>query len=346
MAPDPRKDTEMPHHWVGLQKHILRVILPLLRLWPARLSAAFLDWVGWVDYAVVPGQKARYAAVVARNRRVLGADWDEATVARRLSSGLVTWRVRDRLLDGWSDPRALARFDVSGRDHLDGALAEGRGVILLANHFGSHMMSSHWLFRQGYDLRLFSERPRNVSTYLSRRFETDGPLGQEKLFISRRSTPSEAAASILRASRVLKAGMVLKIASDVRWHGGHTAPGEFLGETYQFSTTWIVLAAMTGAPVVPVFARPDYRGSYRLEFLPAFHVPSHVPRDGKAAEYVQRGLELITDQVRLHPDQSNDYFLWSAQAESSAAPKRPDSEPRGTTPHRRTTSGSGLSVRG
>ena len=250
----------MPHHWVGLQKHILRVILPLLRLWPARLSAAFLDWIGWVDYALIPGQKAIYAKVAARGRRELGQSWDDRAVGRRLSSGLVTWRTRDRLLDGISDRRALGRFLVEGRDHLDAALAEGRGVILLANHFGSHMMSSHWLFRQGYDLRLFSERPRNVSKYLGKQFRTDGPLGQEKLFISRRSSPSEAAGSILRASRVLKAGMVLKIASDVRWHGGHTAPGEFLGETYQFSTTWIVLAAMTGAAVVPVFARPDNKG--------------------------------------------------------------------------------------
>lgn len=312
----------MPHHWVGLQKHILRVILPLLRLLPARWSAAFLDWVGWVDYALVPGQKARYLDVVGRARRALGAAWDDRQVARRVSSGLVTWRVRDRLLDGLPDRRALARFAVEGRDHLDAALAEGKGAILLANHFGSHMMSSHWLFRQGYDLRLFSERPRNVSNFLTKRFRTDGPLGQEKLFISRRSTPTEAAASILRASRVLKAGMVLKIASDVRWHGGHTAPGTILGETYQFSTTWIVLAAMTGAPVVPVFARPDGKGKAVLEFLPAFGVPPQVPRDGRAGEYVQRGLDLIVEQVLRHPDQSNDYFLWSAPAASGVTPPR------------------------
>ncbi|WP_435018988.1 lysophospholipid acyltransferase family protein [Tundrisphaera sp. TA3] len=313
----------MPHHWVGLQKHILRVILPILRLWPARLSAAFLDWIGWVDYALVPGQKDRYAEVVARARRELDRAWDDRAVARRLSSGLVTWRTRDRLLDGMSDRKALDRFIVHGKEHLDAALAEGRGAILLANHFGSHMTSSHWLFRQGYDLRLFSERPRNVSKYLGQQFRTDGPLGQEKLFISRRSTPTEAAGSILRASRVLKAGMVLKIASDVRWHGGHTAPGHFLGKTYQFSTTWIVLAAMTGAPIVPVFARPDDRGRYILDFLPSFHVPADAPRNGEASTYVQHALDLITEQVRLHPEQSNDYFYWTSPAASGVeAPRK------------------------
>ena len=103
---------------------------------------------------------------------------------------------------------------------------------------------------------------------------------------------------------------VVNIASDVRWQGGHTCPGHFLGSTYLFSTTWVVLAARSGAPVVPVFCRPDGRGRYILEFLPAFRVPADVPRNGQAATYVQRGLDAVAEQVRHHPDQSNDYFTW------------------------------------
>ena len=70
----------------------------------------------------------------------------------------------------------------------------------------------------------------------------------------------------------------MQIAGDVRWQGdAHTAPGQFLGSTYLFSTTWVVLAAMTAAPVVPVFCRPDGRGRYLLEFLPSFRVPADAP---------------------------------------------------------------------
>ncbi len=183
-------------------------------------------------------------------------------------------------------------------------------MILLGNHFGCHLHPAHWLFRERYPLRLFMERPRNVSRYLSGQIATAGPLGQEKLFISRRSTPTEAAGSILRASRILKAGMILNVASDVRWHGSHTAPGHFLGSTFQFSTTWVILGAMTGASVVPVFARPDGRGDYLLEFLPEFRVAPEACRGGQAAPYVQRGLDAIAERVLLHPEQSNDYFEW------------------------------------
>lgn len=300
----------MPRHWVKLQKLILRIILPLLRPLPAWLSAAILDRVGWIEYVLMPRARSLFLQAAGRGREQLDGDWEDREVARRLATGRVLWRSRDRLLDGLADEQALRRFVVLGRDHLDDAYAQKRGVILLANHFGASMHPSHWLFRERYPLRLFSERPRNVSNYMTDQFRTDGPLGQEKLFISRRSTATEAAASILRASRILNAGMILKIAGDVRWHGGHTAPGHFLGSTYLFSTTWVVLAAMTGAPVVPVFCRPDGRGKYLLEFLPWYRVPGDAPRNGQAAAHVQRGLDAVADQVRRHPDQSNDYFYW------------------------------------
>ena len=294
----------------GLQRHTLRVLMPLLRRAPASVSATIIEGLGWINYKLVPGNKDIYQGAVLRGRDELGEDWDEDAVARRLASGLVHWRSRDRLLDGLTDAQALRRFEVEGREHLDMAYRAKQGVILLGNHFGSHLHPSHWLYREHYPLRLFMERPRNVSRFMTDQFRTDGPLGQEKLFISRRSTPTEAAGSILRAVKILNAGMILQIAGDVRWQGAHTAPGHFLGSTYLFSTTWVVLAAMTGAPVVPVFCRPDGRGRYLLEFLRSFRIPTDAPRNGLAAAYVQRGLDAVAEQVRQHPDQSNDYFSW------------------------------------
>jgi phosphatidylinositol dimannoside acyltransferase len=294
----------------GLQRHALRVLMPLLRRVPAPMSAVVIEGLGWINYKLVPGNREIYEGAVRRGREETGEEWDDRVVARRLASGLVHWRSRDRLLDGLTDEQALGRFEVEGLDNLDRAYAQKRGVILLGNHFGSHLHPSHWLYREGYPLRLFMERPRNVSKFMTGQFQSEGPLGQEKLFISRRSTPTEAAASILRAMRILNAGMVLQIAGDVRWQGSHTAPAHFLGSTYLFSTTWVVLAAMTGAPVVPVFCRPDRRGHYLLDFLPSFRVPADAPRNGQDARYVQQGLDAVAEQVRRHPDQSNDYFTW------------------------------------
>ena len=117
------------------------------------------------------------------------------------------------------------------------------------------------------------ERPRHISRYLAQHFDTSGPLGQDKLFISRQGVPGDSASSILRAARAIKAGMLLYLAGDVRWTGQLTEPAHFLGRTMRFSTTWVVLAAMTEAPVVVVFCRMEPDGRYHIEFRPAFHVP-------------------------------------------------------------------------
>src|SRR5262249_35198199 len=122
-------------------------------------------------------------------------------------------------------------------------------------------------------VRLYMERPRHISRFLSRQFGTDGPLAQDKLFISRQGVPADSASSILRASRTLRAGMLLYLAGDVRWTGQLTEQASFLGRNLRFSTTWVALAAMTQAPVVMVFCRMNPDGRYHLEFRPGFTVP-------------------------------------------------------------------------
>ena len=117
------------------------------------------------------------------------------------------------------DQRARAMFTVTGREHLDAAFGLGRGCIVLASHFGAHLLPAHWLFRENFPVRFYMERPRHISRFMSRHFETDGPLGQDKLFISRQGVPADSASSILRAARAIKAGMLLYLAGDVRWTG-------------------------------------------------------------------------------------------------------------------------------
>ena len=79
----------------------------------------------------------------------------------------------------------------------------------------------------------------------------------------------------------------------------------------RFSTTWVVLAALTEAPVVMVFCRMEPDGRYHIEFRPAFHVPKDAPERGETAIWVRHFLEILEDQVRKHPTNSNDYFFWS-----------------------------------
>jgi KDO2-lipid IV(A) lauroyltransferase len=300
----------MVRRLLNVRKALLRFILPLFRTLPLTLASRLIAGIGRTEYCVLGGLRRAYQAAVARANERLGCTWDIAAVSLELAGNQVRWRTRDLLLDGVADDRAAPMFAVEGRERLDQALAQRQGVILLTGHYGAHLLAPHWLLREGYPLRFYMERPRHVSKFLSRQFDSDGPLGQDKLFISRKGETAESASSILRAARVLKAGLILYLAGDVRWAGPHTEAAEFLGRTQRFSATWVSLAAMTGAAVVPVFCQMQSSGTYHIEYRPPFHVPEEAPKSGRSGHWVQTYLRLLEDQVRLHPANSNEYFFW------------------------------------
>ncbi len=312
----------MQRRWLNIRKGLLRIVLPAVRKLPPATASGFVTGIGRTEYALGRNLRTRFDQAVERGAGYFGVHWQVPEVGRALAGNQIRWRTRDQLLDGLSPETIASLFEVSGRDHLDAARSEGKGVILLGNHFGAHLMPAHWLVRQEYPLRLFMERPHHISRFLRDHFETDGPLGQKKLFISRKADPSEAAGSILRAGRVLKAGMLVLIAGDVRWSGPHTAEARFLGSSYRFSATWVALAALTGAPVIPVFCRMDPEGRHHLEFLPGFHVASAAPGRDPAPEWVQSCLDAIEERVKLHPENSNDYFFWDDPDDNEAVTDR------------------------
>jgi KDO2-lipid IV(A) lauroyltransferase len=272
--------------------------------------------MGWLDLFVVPNQWRLYEEAVAASAQRLGRPWNVRRVSRALGRQTYRWRTRDRLLDR-GDDRVNRLFEVTGRHHLDDALAREKGVILLANHFGSHVLIAHWMLRQGYPALWFGERPRNVSSFLSRRLEALGSQGQPALYLSRKGTTAESAATILHAARALNGGMVLMLACDVRSRDPRAAGVEFLGRAGRFSTTWVNLAAMTGASVVPVFCRLDEAGTHHLDFLAPYHVPSDARRPGRGEPWVHAALREVEAHVLAYPEQSNDYFFWDYQGKSS-----------------------------
>jgi lauroyl/myristoyl acyltransferase len=313
----------MERRGLNIRKGLLGIVLPVLRRLPLPLASRLVAGIGRIEYALFPELRTAFDAAIVRGGARLGCTWEVEEVGRRLCGNQVRFRTRDRLLDGVSDRRIATLFQIDGRDRLDAALAQGKGVILLSSHFGGHLLPAHWLFRQGYPVRFFMERPRHISRYLSRQFATDGPLGQSKLFISRsKGDPAGSASSILRASKILNAGMIIYLAGDVRWTGPNTQVARFMGQHYHFSATWVLLAALTGAPVVPVFCPMLADGTYQIDFRPPLSIPKDAPRNGQVLPWVQSYLETLEDEVRLHPDNSNEYFFWSESDEFAVPDER------------------------
>jgi hypothetical protein len=220
-------------------------------------------------------------------------------------------------------PLPLASRMVAGIGRIEYALFPELRSAFDAAVARGQVLPAHWLFRRGYAVRFYMERPRHVSKYLTRQFATEGPLGQSKLFISRsKGDPAGSASSILRASKVLGAGMIIYLAGDVRWNGPNTQVARFMGQLYHFSATLVRLAALTGAPVVPVFCPMLPDGTSHIDFRPPLHIPQDVARNGQVLPWVQSYLQTLEDEVRRHPDNSNEYFFWPESDEFAAPEER------------------------
>jgi phosphatidylinositol dimannoside acyltransferase len=292
---------------------------PLRRLGPARCDAA-LRALGR-GLAAWPPRGRELAEAIERTGEALGAGWDAGATRGDVAANVPRFLARDYPLQGATDAEVFSRFEVRGREHLDAALATGRGVLLLGSHLGDYMGLVHWLHRRRVGFRLFVQRPKHVSRELLRRFEDDeGPHPQSGLFVRRRMPPSEAAAHLLRAYSALRDGVALYLCGDIPWASRGARPGRFLGRDRTFLSVWADLAALTGAPVLPMFCTrlPGGRSSLTID------APWGVPPGGEDAA-VSRFLARLESEIVAHPADAVAYLTWpcyrtAGEGAGSAAP--------------------------
>src|SRR5205823_4903813 len=130
----------------------------VLRAFPAGLRHAAAAPGGtawfWLSRAQRRAALDNYAAALGRQR----SDPEVARVARRAFQNYGRM-LMDFLLIGSLTPEELVqRVTVDGREHLDDALAGGRGVIAAVPHMGSWDVAGAYAAALGYSVMTVAER--------------------------------------------------------------------------------------------------------------------------------------------------------------------------------------------
>jgi KDO2-lipid IV(A) lauroyltransferase len=296
---------------------------------PEGVALACADLSGWLAWRL--SRKLR--AGVRRNlaRVVLAQDLD-ATAREAFRSYARYWVESFRCVD--LDAEDLdQRTTTAGFEHLDAALAEGKGVIVLLAHHGSWDVAARWAEDHGYHMAAVAEvlEPRRLFERFVQLREAVGleivPLGQSG---GGDGAGRSSRGATMRLARVLAANHLVGLLSD-RDVGGSGVPVRLFGEDAPLPRGPVVLSQRTGAPIVPITMLQRPGGRWHLQVLPPLDVGGLAIEEG-----VQLVAEAIERLVRLAPEQ------WHAFSPIFAADREPGSgSTRGPYPRGRIASGGG-----
>jgi len=143
------------------------------------------------------------------------------------------------------DRRLVNRFyEIEGLHHLDQILKEGRGVVLMAGHFGNPHLAFCAIRRMGYDLTLVKGGAPKKAKYGKLRYRE---TSEDTIFICDSNHGASYKGRILE---ILRSGKIIHYYADTR-EGRVRERVSFLGREMGFPTGMIHLANQAGAAIVP-----------------------------------------------------------------------------------------------
>lgn len=217
----------------------------------------------------------------SERRRLLRAHFEALGVAF-VEMG-ATWWLSDRRLEGLAE--------IRGMHHLDQALTQGRGAILLSAHFTAMEMG----------LRLFSRKKFTCIIYRP----NNNPLIDRIIQNGRDRHPGKLISrdDVRALLGALKHNHPVWYPPDQDYGPRHSVFVEFFGQPASTITTTARYAAMSGAPVLPFFMyrKPGAQG-YELEVGP----PLEGFPGGEALADARRANAVLEEGIRRHPEQ----YLW------------------------------------
>jgi KDO2-lipid IV(A) lauroyltransferase len=206
-------------------------------------------------------------------------------------------------------------IEVEGREHLEAAVARGRGVILCCTHIGNWELAAVTLAHWGYTLHAVA------GVQLTRWFTQAVRETKSELAIHT-VAPEDGFRKLLRALEHNDL-VALMVDGDIYSHG---SPVEFMGRETSWPAGPGVLAQRTGALIISGYCERLSPGRFRIVMEPALDpasFPSTVAVNAAVAAVAER-------HIREHLDQWCIFRpLWEGAAAPQAAPA--DGSPSPTT---------------
>jgi KDO2-lipid IV(A) lauroyltransferase len=197
-------------------------------------------------------------------------------------------------LEGSSPERLAGLIErIEGKDNLDRAMAEGRGLIAITGHIGCWELLAGYFASHGYRLNVVGRElwEKRLNEKLLR---VRASMGYRT--IDRDTGGKE----VIRALREKQVVAVL-IDQHTRVSGVYVP---FFGRPAHTPVGVAKLAAATGAPILPMAIYMRRTGRHEIRILPAVELPEGIrDKDELAVEITRRCSKAVEELIRYDPKQ-------------------------------------------
>lgn len=216
----------------------------------------------------------------------------EATTREGVRRYMRYWSEAFRL-PAWSPQRLRGTFDlVEGLEHLDAAVAAGRGAVMVSSHSGNWDHAGAWACERYGGLVTVAERLKPEGLY-DKFVAYRESLGMEVLAHGHDDT-------FRTLLRRLEEGKLVCLVAD-RDLSGSGVPVDFFGETASMPAGPAMLSLLTGAPIMPVGLWHVEGGLQARVSSPLAH-PDGVARKERTAALTQTMADAFAENIAAHPE--------------------------------------------
>ena len=272
---------------------------------PAWLGYLLADLLTEVHFRCFPSRRhgalANLATILPRAGRR-----DRMRVARRMMRSYNRMMFEFFRLPHLSREELLSSVEVVGREHLEQAIARGRGVILASSHLGNWELAAVMIAQWGYTLHAVAGV--QLNRWLSSAVrETKSELAIQTI------SPEDGFRKLLRALEH-NDPVALVVDGDIYNHGVEV---EFFGRRCDFPAGPGVLAQRTGALVICGYCERLSPGRFRI----VMEKPLDPAAFATTAELNQAIASAVERHIRAHLDQWCIFRpMWEPAPSSAAEP--------------------------
>jgi KDO2-lipid IV(A) lauroyltransferase len=242
-----------------------------------------------VEWAVRPRKRKRLAANLC-HALALPADHPRVRALVRREVRNEARRSADFLWAVARPEELVATTRIEGREHIDAALARGRGVLLVSTHAGG------WEVATALAARVVPVPTTAIVTDDWLAWAVEGLRVRAGLGIMYDSEP------VSKAARLLRAGEAILVLGDYAKEGMRTYPVRLLDGVAELPAGPATLARLCATPLVPFTVLPDAPRRWRVEVEPPLWPPSREAGEPGERALLQELADRWTVTLREHAE--------------------------------------------